>query len=295
MTATLTSQAQVHRYFQAWNDRDPAAVVAAFVEGGTYVDPTVVGPPLSGQALAAHAQALFEGFPDLRFEVPELVTRPDGVTVARWLMRGTNTGPLRGAPPSGQTVALPGVDFIATTEAGVRSVEGYFDRQAMAEQLGFQVLVQPYAMGPFRFGYAVRTDAGHSTRPGAVSMTWIDTRSPAEAEQVRAITRPLAAELRKVPGFLSWMGVGIGSRMFTITAWESEQAARQVMRMPLHQEAVRRFFTQDFGAAVHTGVWSAHHLNPLWLRCPSCRRVADATAGDTCDGGHRLPQRPAYW
>jgi steroid delta-isomerase-like uncharacterized protein len=295
MTATLTSPAHVHRYFQAWNDRDPAAVVATFAEGGTYTDPNVAGPPLSGQALASYAQGLFEGFPDLRFEVPELATLPDGVTVARWLMRGTNTGPLRGAPPSGQSVALPGVDLIATTEAGIRSVEGYFDRQTMAEQLGLQVLVQPHTAGPFRFGYSVRTDAGHRTRPGAISLTWIDTRSPAEADQVRAISRPLAAELRKLPGFLSWMGVGIGNRLFTITAWENEQAAQQVMRQRLHQDGVKRFFTQDFGAAVHTGVWRAQHLNPLWLRCPSCKRVTDTTASDTCDCGHQLPQPPQYW
>src|SRR5688500_7028039 len=109
MTATLTSLAHVHRYFQAWNDRDPAGVVASFAEGGTYIDPNVPGPPLSGPALAAYAQGLFEGFPDLHFEIPDLETLPDGVTVARWLMRGTNTGPLHGAPPSGQVIALPGV------------------------------------------------------------------------------------------------------------------------------------------------------------------------------------------
>jgi hypothetical protein len=86
------------------------------------------------------------------------------------------------------------------------------------------------------------------------------------------------------------MGLGIGDRMFTITAWESEQAARQVLHLPRHQQAVRRFFTEDFGAAVHTGVWSIHHLNPLWLRCPACRRVTDAGAADTCDCGQRLPK-----
>jgi hypothetical protein len=80
-----------------------------------------------------------------------------------------------------------------------------------------------------------------------------------------------------VPGFLSWMGVGIGDRLFTFTAWESEQAARQVMRQPIHQQAVKRFFTQDFGAAGHTGVWSAHHLKPPVgpLPRPPARRRRD--------------------
>jgi steroid delta-isomerase-like uncharacterized protein len=295
MSATMTSQGHVLRYFEAWNDRDPAAVVATFAEGGTYSDPNVAGPPLSGPALAAYAQGLFEGFPDLRFEVPELETLPHGVTMARWLMRGTNTGPLRGAPPSGRAVALPGVDLIATTDSGLRSVEGYFDRQTMAEQLGLQVIVQPHAAGPFRFGYGVETDSGQRARPGAVSLTWIETRSPAEADQVRAVSRPMAAELRTVPGFLSWMGVGIGNRMYTVSAWRDEEAARQVMRLDVHRTAVKRFFSEDFAAAVHTGVWSAHHLNPLWVRCPSCRRVSDAATAERCDCGLALPGPPRWW
>jgi hypothetical protein len=28
-------------YFDVWNQRDPAAIVATFAEGGTYSDPTV--------------------------------------------------------------------------------------------------------------------------------------------------------------------------------------------------------------------------------------------------------------
>src|SRR4051812_5836169 len=41
------------RYFDGWNTRDGAAVVAALTPGGTYEDPTT-GGPLSGDALAAN-------------------------------------------------------------------------------------------------------------------------------------------------------------------------------------------------------------------------------------------------
>jgi integrase/recombinase XerC len=34
-------------------------------------------------------------------------------------------------------------------------------------------------------------------------------------------------------------------------------------------EALERYLT-----ALHTGVWSAQRLNPLWVRCPACRQVA---------------------
>jgi len=37
-----------HTYFDAWNRRDPAAIVSTFAEGGTYSDPTV--PPLAAES-----------------------------------------------------------------------------------------------------------------------------------------------------------------------------------------------------------------------------------------------------
>ena len=44
MSASVSDR--VETYFAAWNDRDPAGVVAALVPGGTYSDPNVIGPPL---------------------------------------------------------------------------------------------------------------------------------------------------------------------------------------------------------------------------------------------------------
>jgi steroid delta-isomerase-like uncharacterized protein len=295
MTTATTSLMQVEPYFQAWNSRDPEAVAAAFAEGGTYTDPTVTGPPLKGPELAEHVRALFTAFPDLSFEVLSAQPADADTAVARWLMRGTHTGPLRGLPPSGRSVVLPGVDLITAADGKIGCVEGFFDRQTMAEQLGLQVIVQPHAAGPFQFGYAVRAAAGSKKVPGAVSLTWIDARSPEEADQIRAISRPLAAELTGVPGFISWFGVGIANRLYTITAWESEDAARQVMRSAAHKAAVKRFFTDDFGAALGTGVWRVHHLNPLWVRCSGCAQVIDRARDDVCPCGQPLPEPPSYW
>jgi hypothetical protein len=39
----------LERYFSAWNDHDPDAVVSSFAGGGTYEDPTTAGP-LRGKA-----------------------------------------------------------------------------------------------------------------------------------------------------------------------------------------------------------------------------------------------------
>jgi hypothetical protein len=42
-----------------------------------------------------------------------------------------------------------------------------------------------------------------------------------------------------------------------------EDAIHQAMRNTLHTGTIKRFFTEDFCAAAGTGIWSAHHLNPL--------------------------------
>jgi steroid delta-isomerase-like uncharacterized protein len=285
-------------YFEAWNAHDAGAVTAALADGGTYADPTTEGQ-LAGPALAEHACALFAAFPDLSFEVAG--SQPgdageEGTMMVQWLMRGTNTGLWNGQQPTGRPVAIRGVNVFTVTGGKITSVEGYFDRQTLAEQLGFQMRPLPPVAGPFQFGYAVRASAGRAKVPGAFSLTWLDARSQEEAEEIKLTAAVVAAELTQEPGFLSWVGMEIGSRLYTITAWESQDAVRAIMRNSTHLAAVKRFRTEDFGAAASTGVWSAHHINGVDMRCPSCAQLTDrARAGDLCACGQPLPRMPEYW
>ncbi len=124
----------VHTYFDAWNRRDPAAIVATFTEGGTYSDPSV--PPLNGGAMTAYTSGLFEAFPDLSLEIVSAAQTDEHTVAAQWMMRGINTGSLAGGPPTGKAVALPGADFITVDGDKIQSVQGYFDQKSFLEQLG---------------------------------------------------------------------------------------------------------------------------------------------------------------
>jgi heme-degrading monooxygenase HmoA/ketosteroid isomerase-like protein len=302
ITASLSSLAEP--YFRAWNSHDPDGIAAALAEGGTYTDPTISGAPLTGAQIAGHARAVLTAFPDLSFEVLGSQRVANGTEVVRWLMRGTNTGPLRVLFQTGRSVALPGVtgrslalpgvDVITVADGKIGSVQGYFDRQTMAEQLGLQVIVQPHAVGPLQFGYAVRAAGGSQKIPGAVSLTWLDSRSEEEAQEVRELTRQIVGELAKAPGFIGWLGVVIAGQMYTITTWETEDAVRAVMRSSAHQVAVKRLLTEDFCADAATSVWVPHHINALWTRCTCCGGVSDlAQNDDSCGCGQPLPQ--AHW
>jgi hypothetical protein len=84
------------RYFAAWNDHDPDAVVRSLTGWWSYEDATT-GGPLTRDALAANEAALLAGFPTC------ISTR------SAWLHQrrhghcpvpdaGTNTGPMRVGP-----------------------------------------------------------------------------------------------------------------------------------------------------------------------------------------------------
>ena len=69
--------------------------------------------PLPGQPAGAEGaeyvvSTMHTAHPDLQFTIDDLVAEADRVTI-RWTLRGTNTGPMLGRPPSGQPVELAAI------------------------------------------------------------------------------------------------------------------------------------------------------------------------------------------
>ncbi len=280
-----------HRYFDAWNARDRDAVAGAFAPGGTYRDPSVP-EGLDPAGTGAYAEGLWTVFPDLAFAVDDIVE--DGGTVwARWTMTGTDTGGMRGLPPTGRPIAVEGADLIHVAGDAVVSVQGFFDAGAVPRQLGMQVIVQPSTVGPFTFGVSTYASKA-GTEPGAVTLTVLERRAQEEYDEIRARARDTVVDLMGMPGFISWLGVTAGNRHYTITAWESPEAVAHLRRSPAHAEAMERFFASDLGAGAQTGVWTPHRLNGMWVRCTDCGEMVLAAAG-RCGAGHELPEAPAYW
>ncbi len=282
-------------YFDAWNRHDPAAIVAAFAEGGTYSDPNVPDG-LSGSAIAGYAGELFVAFPDLSFDACGTAPASDGSVGVRWTMRGTNTGSFRGNPPTGSTVALPGADFVVVEGGKIRSVEGFFDRRTFAEQLGFQVTVQPYSVGPVSFGDSVYLQRGNLSKPAVFSLTSLSVRSDQEVEEVRSYSRRILQEMGQMTGVIGVLLARAGNRMFTITAWEDAEGPRRMLRNGPHREAVKRFFGPDFTVGAMTSVWGPVRINPVWVRCAACGNMADYERLEgVCRCGKHLPEHPPYW
>lgn len=289
----MDNLATTQRYFDAWNARDIGAILATFVEGGTYADS--VSGLLSGVAIGAYVSGLFEAFPDLVFEVSLHAQVAENVVAAQWVMRGTNTGPFRGLPPTGKAICVQGADFILTEGGRIRTVQGYFDSRAVPDQLGLQVIVQPYSVGPVAFGYSAAMQGGKRGTPGAFSMTSLQVRSDREGQEVYEHSRMILRDVAKMDGFVGALTANVGQRYYTAVAWEDLGKPQQIDQSDAHRQIVDRLYNTDFAVGGAFGVWAPVRQRYL-VRCPQCSKLSDY-AGDAarCACGEALPEPQPYW
>lgn len=125
----------VSTYIETFCRGDLDACLATFAPDGMYVSAST-GQTFSGSAIKDLFGEYFTGFPDLTCETVAVHAISDDLAVWRWVVRGTNTGPFRGQPPTGRSVILHGCDFIAVREGKLQRVDGYVDRLGLLQQLG---------------------------------------------------------------------------------------------------------------------------------------------------------------
>ena len=285
----------VRRYFDAWTRRDPDAVLASLTDDGSYQDPTTAGP-IGGDALRGYLANLWSAFPDLAFEARGLAgTGPDRAA-AEWLMTGTNLGSLAGLPPTGRSVRLPGADFFTLREGKVATVTGYFDSAGVPRQVGLDVIVQPSEIGPFRFGVSTMVQTGRTDLPGAFSITALQARDPAARQTIREDSRDALRDMLAMDGFIGATTATIGLTMITVSAWDSPEASRRVMKEGTHSRVMSGLYDGTLATSGFNSVWTAHRINPTYLRCDACGKMTrDAAPGQACRCGAALPDPPPYW
>ena len=122
----------------AWMSRDPERFGEVCAPDLHYEDPTCERPLEGPQALGAHAERLWQVFPDVRLERtgPRLT---DGRYIAAPVKAlGTHRGEMGGLPPTGRFVVVQTVVFCELERGGGRlwRVRAFFDLYDAATQLG---------------------------------------------------------------------------------------------------------------------------------------------------------------
>jgi steroid delta-isomerase-like uncharacterized protein len=121
---------------QAWSGKDPDAFAEVCATGVQYEDP-LTGEPLDGlDALSAHANRLWSGFPDARLErTGERLTNGRFVA-APCKALGTHRAPLEGLPPTNRFLVVHCVFYCELQHELLLRVRGFFDVYEAATQLG---------------------------------------------------------------------------------------------------------------------------------------------------------------
>jgi hypothetical protein len=56
----------------------------------------------------------------------------------------------------------------------------------------------------------------------------LQARSDEEVQQIGQLSQEIVKEMLEMQGFISWMGMKVGHRMMTATAWETPEDHRQM-------------------------------------------------------------------
>ena len=134
--------ATVRRQFNAWNARDAAAIVRDVADGFLLESDTNQSPVVGRDGLRQYANALFLAFPDLSFDVREVVGEGDVVAVT-WLASGTHRAEFLGMRPSGRRTQLHGCTITHFRGGKIARQEAYWDVATLARQLRGTVTVSP--------------------------------------------------------------------------------------------------------------------------------------------------------
>src|SRR6266540_5418620 len=121
-----TETARVAReYFQALGRAERDAQLRYYAADAA-VDIHGVTGAVGRDEMIAFFAALFDAFPDWRFEILEIVSEGERAAV-RWHARGTFAGPANfmGFEPNGARIDLEGVDMVRVRDGRIVAIDAY--------------------------------------------------------------------------------------------------------------------------------------------------------------------------
>ncbi len=133
------ARAFIIELFQALNDHDVEKVVSMHTPDALWEDPSLAAPVTGRAAIGEHLRAVFEAFPDLRFqEDVEIYEGAPEQAASRWRFTGTMEGRIDppGFGPTGKRATVSGACFYGFEEGLLSRHRLVYDALAMLEQLG---------------------------------------------------------------------------------------------------------------------------------------------------------------
>jgi steroid delta-isomerase-like uncharacterized protein len=136
----MNPEAVVRELYDAFNERDferAAETVAQSCEHESIAWATVAR---TSAEVTDGLRAWASAFPDGFVEMTKVIATGPWVVV-EWHARGTQTGPLRGEPPTGRRFERRGCAVAEVEDGKIVRYRDYFDRAQMYEPLGLMHLL----------------------------------------------------------------------------------------------------------------------------------------------------------
>jgi hydroxyacylglutathione hydrolase len=129
-------EAVARRYFEALGARDLDTAVGLWAEGGR---DNVRGQVdvLAPEGVRSFLGELLDAVPDLDFEIVSTTTEGERCA-AQWKLSGTFAGPgsLNGIEPTGDRLAIEGIDLLSVSDGLIQGNEAFPDSIALPRQIG---------------------------------------------------------------------------------------------------------------------------------------------------------------
>lgn len=126
----------VETYFnEAWNKGNTGVLDQLLAADYINHTPSTPNPPRGAKGLKPIVLAIRKGFPDLHYEIKELIVTKDRA-VARVVMTGTNTGELFGMAPTGKKITVNQINIEKIINGKIAEHWRVTDELSMMKQLG---------------------------------------------------------------------------------------------------------------------------------------------------------------
>jgi steroid delta-isomerase-like uncharacterized protein len=126
----------VETYFnEAWNKGNTGVLDQLLAVDYINHTPSTPNPPRGPKGLKPIVLAIRKGFPDLHYEIKELIVTKDRA-VARVVMTGTNTGELFRMPPTGKKITVNQINIEKIVNGKIAEHWRVTDELSMMKQLG---------------------------------------------------------------------------------------------------------------------------------------------------------------
>lgn len=125
----------INQLIDCWNSHDSKKLTSFYAPDFEGIDIAQSQSYKGSDGLAEMLGRYFSAFPDLRFEVEDIIVEGERAAVS-WTSRGTHLGKIMNIPPTGRAINVRGITILKFAEDQVQQVTFLWDVAGLLRDIG---------------------------------------------------------------------------------------------------------------------------------------------------------------